>query len=127
MKENSAFSPAEQRQAERQSPLQSRKGKLHLSIEGQPKTYGISALRDISPFGVGVESSLLVEEGKRIQLTYKEADLALIVVGTVAWHIQTEATRADTAKQEQYQLGIELSPAGIAENIDLFRYMSGIR
>jgi len=127
MKENSAFSPAEQRQTERQTPLQHRKGKLHLSIDGQPKTYGISALRDISPFGVGVESSLLVEEGRRIQLTYKEADLALMVVGTVAWHIRTEAAGADTTEQEQYRLGIELSPAGIAENIDFFRYMSGIQ
>lgn len=124
MKENTTSLLAEQRQAERHEPLKSRNGVLSLSIEGQSGNHGILTLRDISPFGVGVESLLLVETGKRIQLTYKEESLALVVTGTVAWH----TTQAGAAtKPEQYHLGIELCPSGMANNIHFFRHMSGVQ
>jgi len=127
MKENIATSPAELRQSERYLPLQSRQGKLSLSIEGQAETHGILMLQDISPFGVGIESKQLIETGQHIQLMYEEADLVLAVVGIVAWHKRTKSTKADTADQAQYQLGIELYPANIAKNVYFFRYMSGMQ
>ncbi len=125
MKKNSALSLAEQRQTERHEPLQkSHNGVLLLSVEGQPESHGISTLRNISPFGVGVESSLLVERGRRIQLTYREEGLALAVTGTVAWHTSAQA---GASGQEQHHLGIELCPSGMARNLPFFRHMSGIQ
>jgi len=126
MKENTALSPIEQRQAERHAPLESRQGKLTLSVEGQSGRHGISMLRDISPFGVGVESSLLVEKGKLIRLTYEERNLALEVVGTVAWNQRAGATDADITNQVHHQMGIQLHPADIERNIHFFRYMAGV-
>ena len=127
MKENSALLLAEQRQAERHAPLESLDGVLSLSIEGQSRSLCILTLRDISPFGVGVESSLLVEKGRRIQLTYKEDGLALVVTGTVAWNTLTKSAQADTARQERYHLGIELCPSGMTNNVHFFRHMSGMQ
>jgi len=125
MKENAAISTAEQRQAERFAPLQGRTGRISLSIEGQAEIYGILVLRDLSPFGVGIELSQSVETGRQIRLTYEESNLALEVVGTVAWQKQAKPSDSDRPNQKQYQLGIALCPANIAKNINFFRYMAG--
>ncbi len=126
MKENIALPFAEARRAGRHAPLQRHRGRLSLSVEEQSGAHAVLALRDVSPFGVGVESSLLVEKGKHIRLTYKEADLALIVVGTVVWHKPLPSTRADTGK-EQHHLGIELRPSDVVKNIHFFRHLSGVQ
>ncbi len=127
MKENIALPLAEARRAERHAPLQRHRGRLSISVEEQSGAHAVLALRDVSPFGVGVESNLLVEKGKHIRLTYKEADLALIVVGTVVWHRQTPSTRGGMGGQEQHHLGIELRPSDIAKNIHFFRHLSGVQ
>ncbi|MFC1602849.1 PilZ domain-containing protein [Pseudomonadota bacterium] len=127
MKENTAILSAEPRQADRYEPFQSRKGKLSLVVEGQTQAHDVQILRDISPFGLGVEASLLIEAGKRIHLTYEEADLSLAVVGTVAWHRKPAGVTADASRLEQYHLGVELCPANIAKNVHFFRYLSGVR
>ncbi len=123
MKENIALPFAEQRRVERSAPLQSCRGTLSLSAEEQSETHAVLALRDLSPFGVGVDSSLLVDKGKHVRLTYREADRALAVVGTVVWHRQ--ASPAGAERGEQYHLGIELRPSDIAKNIHFFRCISG--
>jgi len=127
MKENIATLPADPRQAERYEPFQSRKGKLSLLVEGQSEAHNVLILRDISPFGVGVEANLLIERGKRIHLTYEEADLSLVVVGTIVWyHKPAEVGSAGVTQLGQYHLGVQLCPANIEDNIHFFRYLSGL-
>ena len=128
MKENTAILSAEPRQADRYESIQSQKGKLSLFVEGQTEAHRVLILRDISPFGVGVEADLLIEPGKRIHLTYEEADLSLAVVGTIAWHSKpARACGADATKLKQYHLGVEFCPANIKKNVHFFRHLSGLR
>ena len=127
MKENTALSLKERRQAERLVPLQHHKGKFILSAEGQSETYDISMIQDISPFGICIQSNLLVAQGKRIRLIYEEDGLVLKVTGTVAWNHQTSPVDADRLNKEHYQMGIRLCPAGIEKNVRFFRYIAGVQ
>jgi hypothetical protein len=121
MKQNAALSNNELRQAERYAPLQSRTGRFSLTIKGEPDTHEILLLRNISPFGVGLESTQLVESGKCIRLRYEEADLTLEVMGTVTWN----KTKTAMSDQKCYQLGISLCPTEMTKNVHFFRYMVG--
>ncbi len=125
MRESIALPSMEQRQAERCLPLSYRRGAFRLSVEVHSAAHAVLALRDVSPFGVGVESDRPVEKGRHIRLIYREADLVLTVAGTVVWCRRVR--RAAAGGEGMYYLGIEFHPSDMAKNTRFFRHISGMQ
>ena len=100
-------------------------GRFSLRVTGRDLKQDVLRLRDISPFGVGVDVKLAVEKGEAVCLKYEDDDFAIEVQGMVAWSGLLEAREGGVSGVQCCQAGIELNPADIKENTRFFRCVTG--
>ena len=108
----------ERRDMRRIFPTRPIPGSLSLHVGDQ--RLEISHLRDVSPFGLGVEAPQAAIPGATARLVYEQKGERLEVQGSVLWAKTIETLGAGTATPS-YQLGIKLDPGEVANNLRFYR------
>jgi hypothetical protein len=108
----------ERRDLQRIFPTEPLQGTFTLHVG--PQTLEITRLRDVSPFGLGVEAQQAAAPGATALLVYEQAGERLEVRGTVLWAKTMESSSADTSGPH-YQLGLKLDPSEVANNLRFYR------
>ena len=96
-------------------PLQGR-----LSLHMGDQSLEIAHLRDVSPFGLGVQAPQATAPGTEARLTYKLETETIELKGTVLWAKTMADSQQDNATPN-YQLGIKLDPSEVANNLRFYR------
>jgi hypothetical protein len=78
--------------------------------------FSICQVRDVSPFGLGVETNVMISNGVHAQLSYKNEITDIKVEGTVVW---SRCLKTDQDVQD-YRIGILLKPNAMGKNIRFY-------
>lgn len=82
----------------------------------------VLAIRDISPFGMGISVAQPIPNGSAIKLVYSHQDSTITVEGTVVWGVpERHSPAGETAG---YRIGVSLQPHAMAANSQLFALLT---
>ena len=115
MKKNTAQNKADQRQSTRHGiQIGGREHQFTMSVAQQ--TFPITAIRDVSVSGAGLEMDQPLKQGTAVVLHYTEGDFQLDIDGTIMWCTNTSA-------QGRFALGIEFNRSNGSNNSFFFLAM----
>ena len=103
-------------------PAKQLDGSLYLQVDDE--TLDIIQLRDVSPFGLGIESSHAVAPGVFASLIYEVGDNRFEVDGIVLWAKTLPRQSEDNRFTGHYQLGLKLAPGNVAANLRFYRHVT---
>ncbi|MBI5450657.1 MAG: PilZ domain-containing protein [Gammaproteobacteria bacterium] len=115
MKKNTAQTKADQRQSARHGVQIDGREHLFTMSAGQ-QDFPITAIRDVSVSGAGLEMDQPLKQGTAVVLHYTEGDFKLDIDGTVMWC-------TSTAARSKFALGIEFSRSNGSSNSFFFLAM----
>jgi hypothetical protein len=103
----------------RLDPVEQLNGALNLQVDDE--ILDIVCLRDVSPFGLGLEASHAVAPGVYASLMYEVDDERLQVEGIILWAKTLPREAGDDRNMGRYQLGLKLDPGNVADNLRFYR------
>lgn len=109
----------ERRDMGRLGPAEQLAGTLNLQVDDE--SLEIIRIRDVSPFGLGLESSHAVAPGVCASLIYEIEDDRLQVEGVILWAKTLPREADDDRMTGRYQLGLKLDPGNVSDNLRFFR------
>ena len=113
----------DKRREERVTPAYQPKGELYLYTGEQ--RLNIQTVRDVSPFGIGLQIDSPITNGAEIRLTYQHEEINLQVYGSVIWNRAVKEDSDAEKCSRSYQLGISLYPEDKGVNLQFFRTLTG--
>ena len=103
-------------------PAKQLDGNLYLQVDDE--TLDIIQLRDVSPFGLGLESSHAVAPGVFASLIYEIERDRFQIDGIVLWAKTLPRQSEDNHFIGHYQLGLKLAPGNVAANLRFYRHVT---
>ena len=113
----------EKRREGRITPIYQPKGELYLVV-GE-RHFDIRAVRDISPFGIGLQIDSPITNGTEVQLKYLYEAVDLDVRGIVIWNMTAQEDSSTGEISRSYRVGISLYPDDQGVNLQFFKTLTG--
>jgi hypothetical protein len=97
----------EQRKHERTAAARLQKGKLYL--DSTKRCFQVQAVRDVSPFGIGLVVDGFINNGEKVRLKFAHNNSHIQMYGQVAWSSPMDTDSVSVGNHHFSQLGISLS------------------
>ncbi len=111
--------PAERRNVPREALAQQPKGVLRLYTNY--RCLDVVEIRDVSPFGLGLQLNAAVDNGARVQLRYAHQGVRIEVMGTIVWKKPVGLSEPKPFAAYGCWVGIFLHPGNLDANFALYR------
>lgn len=92
-------------------------GELTIQIGGQDTS--VSKVRDLSPFGLGVQTKEELQDGVQARLQYQHESMLVSVGGTVVWTKSSNRHGTDM----DCKVGIVLQPEDMENNLKFYHLL----